>query len=211
MPHKYINYVQLSSEHADKWRKYCICTSCKEKLGYDTALLNKIPNKSERISAHLKKCSNFKIMHPEKYNEFFGSINLNSRDLEQSNAFFILFVLVINYYMHLIYIKIFSIASSSNSSISTKGTLDSFVVCPMSKNDVSIFEKLLIRATVSAGWSLQSVENKEVNELFSFINPTIKLPGRQALGGRILNNEVKSLQLQLENKIKNDPVGVTLC
>ncbi|CAH1770235.1 9614_t:CDS:2, partial [Entrophospora sp. SA101] len=49
-----------------------------------------------------------------------------------------------------------------------------------------------------AGWSLQSVENNEVNELFSFINPTIKLP-------------VKSLQLQLENKIKNDPVGVTLC
>ncbi|CAJ0745954.1 23062_t:CDS:2, partial [Entrophospora sp. SA101] len=57
------------------------------KLGYNTALLNKIPNKSERISAHLKKCSNFKIMHPEKYNEFFGSdetINLNSRDLEQN-------------------------------------------------------------------------------------------------------------------------------
>lgn len=47
----------------------------------------------------------------------------------------------------------------------------------MSKNNVSIFEKLLIRATVSAGWSLQSVENKEVNELFSFINPIIKLPG----------------------------------
>ena len=70
----------------------------------------------------------------------------------------------------------------------------------MSKNNVSIFEKLLIRATVSAGWSLQSVENKEVNELFSFINPTIKLPGWRALGGRILNNEVKSLQLQLENK-----------
>jgi len=81
----------------------------------------------------------------------------------------------------------------------------------MSKNNISIFESLLIRATVSAGWSLQSVENKEVNELFSFINPAIKLPGRRALGGRILNNEVKSLQLQLENKIKNDPVGVTLC
>jgi hypothetical protein len=29
-------------------------------------------------------------MHPEKYNEFFGSdeTNLNSRDFEQSNAFF---------------------------------------------------------------------------------------------------------------------------
>jgi hypothetical protein len=47
----------------------------------------------------------------------------------------------------------------------------------MSKNNVSIFEKLLIRATVSACWSLQSIENKEVNELFSFINSIIKLPG----------------------------------
>ena len=46
----------------------------------------------------------------------------------------------------------------------------------MSKNNVSMFEKLLVRATVSAGWSLK--------ELFSFINPTIKLPGRRALGER---------------------------
>ena len=91
MPHKYINYIQLLSEQADKWRRFCICTSCKEKLGYNAALSNKISNKSERIGAHLKRCLNFKIMHPEKYSEFFGSdeINLNSRDFEQSNVFFL--------------------------------------------------------------------------------------------------------------------------
>jgi len=40
---------------------------------------------------HLKRCLNFKTMHPEKYNEFFGSgeiINLNGRDFEQGNAIF---------------------------------------------------------------------------------------------------------------------------
>ena len=60
MPHKYINYIQLLSEKADKWRRYCICVSCKERLGYDVALLNRFPNKSERIITHLKRCSNFK-------------------------------------------------------------------------------------------------------------------------------------------------------
>lgn len=59
MPHKYINYVQLLSEQADKWRRFCICTSCKEKLSYNAALLNKIPNKSERIGAPLKKMFKF--------------------------------------------------------------------------------------------------------------------------------------------------------
>ena len=91
MPHKYINYVQLLSEQADKWRRYCICTSCKEKLGYNEALFNKISNKSERIGVHLKRCINFKMMHPQKYSEFFGldeTIDLNHRDFEQSSALF---------------------------------------------------------------------------------------------------------------------------
>ncbi|CAJ0637085.1 2897_t:CDS:2, partial [Entrophospora sp. SA101] len=103
------------------------------KLGYNTALLNKIPNKSERISAHLKKCSNFKIMHPEKYNEFFGSdetINLNSRDLEQ--------------------------ISSSNSSISTKGSLDSFVVCPMWR-EVYNKAEIMIEKVFNMGANLISI------------------------------------------------------
>ena len=34
---------------------YNMCTSCKEKLGYNTAFLYKFPNKSERIGAHLLK------------------------------------------------------------------------------------------------------------------------------------------------------------
>ena len=37
---------------------------------YNAILLDRIPNKSER---HLKKCSNFKTMHPEAYDEFLRS------------------------------------------------------------------------------------------------------------------------------------------
>ena len=51
--------------------------------------------------------------------------------------------------------------------------LDSFVTKPLttrsfSKSEEIMFERLMIRATVSAGFSLQWVENKEVQKLFYF-------------------------------------------
>lgn len=97
----------------------------------------------------------------------------------------------------------------------TVGPLDSFIfrplaAHPLSNNERTLFEKLSIRATVSAGWALHWVDNKEVQELFHFLNPAIKLPGRQALGGRILNNEIKILKTEMEQKLKSDSVGVTL-
>ena len=60
MSHKYINYIQLLSEKADKWQRYCICVSCKERLV-------DFLTKSERVITHLKRCSNFKVIHPEVY------------------------------------------------------------------------------------------------------------------------------------------------
>jgi len=73
-----------------------------------------------------------------------------------------------------------------------------------------MFERLMIRATVSAGFSLQWVENKEVQELFYFLNPALKLPRRKSLGGRILDVESKILDNEMMQKLKNDPVGITL-
>ena len=69
---------------------------------------------------------------------------------------------------------------------------------------------MVLKATVSARIPLQWVENKEVKELFMFINPTLELPGRRTLGGRILQNTTQKLDLDLKIKVQNDPVGVTL-
>ena len=68
----------------------------------------------------------------------------------------------------------------------------------------------MIQATVSAGFSLQWVENKEVQELFYFLNPALKLPGRKSLGGRILDEESKALENEMMQELKNDPIGNTL-
>ena len=73
-----------------------------------------------------------------------------------------------------------------------------------------MFERLIIWATVSAGFSLHWVENKEIQELFYFLNSALKLLGRKALGGRILNNESKILENEMSQTLKDDPVGITL-
>jgi hypothetical protein len=54
------------------------------------------------------------------------------------------------------------------------------------------------------------VENKEVLELFHFINPALKLPGRKALGGTILKAEAQDLQTEMARKLRADSVGITL-
>ncbi|EXX77471.1 hypothetical protein RirG_023440 [Rhizophagus irregularis DAOM 197198w] len=68
----------------------------------------------------------------------------------------------------------------------------------------------MIQATVSAGFPLRWVENKEVQELFHFLNPALILPERKTLGGRILNDESKILENEMTKKLMNDSVSVTL-
>ena len=54
------------------------------------------------------------------------------------------------------------------------------------------------------------MENKEVQELFYFLNPALKLPGRRVLGERVLDDESKALENEMTQVLKNDTVGVTL-
>src|SRR5215469_8578841 len=109
-------------------------------------------------------------------------------------------------------LKLLSLYVGDNLSVSVP---NSFAIRPLvtqqlTKNEQASFEKLMIRATVSAGFSLRWVENKEIQELFYFLNPGLKLPGRRSLGGRILDDESKTLQIEVTKKLKEDSTGVTL-
>ena len=117
--------------------------------------------------------------------------------------------------MCLLLIFFFYTGNSSANSSNTIGPLDSFVskslaTRPLSKSEEALFEKLMIWATVSAGFSLRWVENKEVQDLFCFLNLALKLPACKTLGERILNDESKALENEMTQILKNDPVGVTL-
>ena len=72
------------------------------------------------------------------------------------------------------------------------------------------FHILLVRLTVSCGWALHWVNKPEAKELFEFLNPFLKLPDRQTLGGDILNDAVSEGEKAMQIALKEDPVGVTL-
>jgi len=233
-------FVEILPEKADNWRNYCICIACRDVNGRPNALLQKFPFKTERVRNHLKKCQHFKNKYPEIFFELFASetermeINefdeniVSSKRLRRESTgsvhsaitsislrsiyllFYLLIIILDNFILKLL--LIFFYIGSNNSSI---GTLDSFITRPLAtrsftKGEQAIFEKLMIQATVSAGFPLRWVENKEVQELFHFLNPALILPGRKTLGGRILNDESKILENEMTKKLMNDSVGVTL-
>lgn len=64
---------------------------------------------------------------------------------------------------------------------------------PLSAAQQTEFESKLLRATVSANWPLQTVENPEVLELFHFLRPNLELPSRWVLSNRVLTQGVSDV------------------
>jgi hypothetical protein len=93
---------------------------------------------------------------------------------------------------------------------SSYGPLDNFIVRSLSNEDKKKFQILLIRLTVSCGWALHWVNKPEAKELFEFLNPFLKLPDRQTLGGEILKDAVSEKEEEMKIALKEDPIGVTL-
>jgi Protein of unknown function (DUF 659) len=93
---------------------------------------------------------------------------------------------------------------------SSYGPLDNFIVRSLSNEDKKKFQILLIRLTVSCGWALHWINKPEARELFEFLNPFLKLPDRQTLGGEILKDAVSEKEEEMKIALKEDPIGVTL-
>jgi hypothetical protein len=87
--------------------------------------------------------------------------------------------------------------------------MDNFVCRPMSKNDHSLFEQLLLRMIISNSLPFIFVENKETIALFKFLSPGIQLPKRKIMAGKILQNSSQALQENIINLAKKDQDGVT--
>src|SRR5438067_571578 len=88
MPHNFSSFIEVLPEKEDAWRFYCICVACSEVNGRPTALLNKFPNKSERVKNHLKKCKCFREKYPEQFGEFFRmqEIEEENDEIVENNA-----------------------------------------------------------------------------------------------------------------------------
>lgn len=109
---------------------------------------------------------------------------------------------------------------SSASSISTNitassdsgcyGPMDKFVYSRFTDTTLDKFYYLLLKASISNGWSFRWVDNPDSIALFRFINPQAKLPSRKVLGGRILKKASNYLVEEIQEKAKSDTHGVTV-
>ncbi|GES75459.1 ribonuclease H-like domain-containing protein [Rhizophagus clarus] len=65
------------------------------------------------------------------------------------------------------------------------------------KKEQPMFERLLLRVTVSNGFPFQWIENQATLDLFEFLNPNLILPGRKPLSTHILKDETDNLDVSL--------------
>ncbi|CAB4424802.1 unnamed protein product [Rhizophagus irregularis] len=101
---------------------------------------------------------------------------------------------------------------SNNPSTSTaikQTTLNNFISRPLSNKDIPHFENLVLLMIVSNGLPFTFLENKETQDVFKFIAPALKLPGRKAISDRILPDSASQLKKSILEVASNDKIGVT--
>ncbi|RHZ77864.1 hypothetical protein Glove_170g15 [Diversispora epigaea] len=90
------------------------------------------------------------------------------------------------------------------------GTPDNYIVQQLSTADMKKFYTLLLRLSLSCGWAFHWVNKPEVEELFNFLNPHLKLPDRRLLAGSILTDTIKDSNILTLKTLQEDQIGVTL-
>ncbi|CAG8660791.1 25063_t:CDS:2 [Dentiscutata erythropus] len=189
--HRLTNLFIILDEKANKSNKFSVCKFCIKGSTYEEAYENRITNTQRECRRHLISCQYFIAEYPSEImrNKVLNP-TLTNKDPQESES-----------------------ESESEQTLDQLGlniTLDGYFQKPLSSKQKEKLEQLLLKATVSCGWAFTWVDNPEIKELFYYINPTIKLPNRQTLSGRILTKTAKnSIELQKKD-IQADQLGVTL-
>ncbi|CAG8797239.1 7388_t:CDS:1, partial [Cetraspora pellucida] len=99
---------------------------------------------------------------------------------------------------------------SSNSSVNSRhSAITNFLCQPLTVNEQSRFEQLLLRMIVSNALPFTFVKNEDTIAVFEFLVPGLKLPKRKVIGSRVLMNSSKLLQDNIIKTAKNDMDEVT--
>ncbi|UZO20027.1 uncharacterized protein OCT59_011288 [Rhizophagus irregularis] len=201
--HNFREFFYLCTPDNPKANKKAVCFSCIRKHTLPIAISKPecfVSNKALLCRNHLKKCENFaheyhesereeilsrKVPEDEKKNKTQAIINESEMETDKSTT-----------------------AAPSNSIIK-QSTLSGYVSRPFSKKDIPHFENLVLLMMVSNGLSFTFLENKETQEVFRFIAPALKLPGRHAISNRILSKSANQLSISIVEQAKGDAIGVT--
>jgi hypothetical protein len=106
-----------------------------------------------------------------------------------------------------------SFNSSRRSSESYYQTsMSKYAIRDINKSEIPKFYDLLIRMTVSNGWSFQWINNPSTHSLFHWLNPKLRLPDRKQLAGPILDQAIKNIEQSRQEKLNqvHEQAGITL-
>ncbi|CAG8570601.1 4828_t:CDS:1 [Racocetra fulgida] len=103
-----------------------------------------------------------------------------------------------------------TVSNRNSKQKSSTASVTNFIVRGITTKEKPKFERLLLRMTISNGWSFRWTTDPATLEFFEFLNSKLTLPSRHALSNRILNAEKTTLTQFCKQNLKNDKIGVTL-
>lgn len=211
--HNYREFFFLTKPDNPKANKKAVCFSCIRKYTLSIAITRPdcfVSNKAKLCWAHLKKCSNFEQEYNEDERKEILSRHIPEDEKKPSQQKDITKVSKIDD-NSITTPKITNINPSSNpfTTAIKQTTLSNYVSRPLSTKDNQHFENLVLLMIVSNGLPFTFMENKETLDVFNFISPALKLPGRRAISDRILPNSANELTKSIVQVASNDKIGVT--
>ncbi|CAG8760425.1 3646_t:CDS:2, partial [Rhizophagus irregularis] len=179
----------------DKDRQ-CICNCCAEVLK-DNA--KPIVNRKERIKKHLTNCKYFWDKYKGEAEEILGTCDVDE-EMPPSKH-----IRIDDDSASISSFRTNSTSSSFNLSRRSsesyyQSSISKFAVRDLNKSEIPKFHDLLIRMTVSNGWSFQWVNNPSTHAFFHWLNPKLKLPDRKQLAGPILDQAIKGIEQLQQNE-----------
>ncbi|CAB5135680.1 unnamed protein product [Rhizophagus irregularis] len=191
----------------DKDRQ-CICNCCAEVLK-DNA--KPIVNRKERIKKHLTNCKYFWDKYKGEAEEILGNCDVDEEmppskhiRIDDDSA-------SISSFRTNSTFSSFNLSRRSSESY-YQSSISKFAVRDLNKSEIPKFHDLLIRMTVSNGWSFQWVNNPSTHAFFHWLNPKLKLPDRKQLAGPILDQAIKGIEQLRKEKLNqvHEQAGITL-
>ncbi|CAG8685688.1 1491_t:CDS:2 [Gigaspora rosea] len=176
--HPLSEFVKIYPEKPNGFNHLCRCIYCIAILGEES----KIYKYCKVCKITFKQCEYFKNAHTlEEQEEILNRTNSkNSEVVIAANS---------------------GSSSKKSNSILTRNTIVSNKIKPLDQfiarnmNDKKKkFDELWLHATISTGMAFCASENPELQAVFTFLNPNIKLPNCQNLAGTILDNAASCVQ-----------------
>ncbi|CAH1768919.1 8613_t:CDS:2, partial [Entrophospora sp. SA101] len=232
--HQWTLYFTITKERVNKSNYGAKCKACIKNLEPATSV-KVITNKKKICRNHLKHCDYFKAeLSSEALNEFLRKIDEEEKEERVKNKHKKRKIINIDNdgseISEVDELQFVSVASSSKSirnkfqglkflnnnlppqfeNNPRENTIQYYMPRKLSEDSQKQWERLVLRATISCGWSFNWVDNPEAKAMLNFANKGLNLPKRRSLSDRILEDESHMVRIKLQEMVKEENIGLTV-